>query len=380
MSGAAAAGREMADGEARAWGWVAHLRDGGTTSWSAWQGVAPRAARGGPYLPGAQQLELLRRLNLERPPGPELTARVIAASAPGRGRPDLALVGVLPVTPFGPPPVDPGDLPPDELVRVATMLIAEDVVAAGDPDSPRRTHPFHRRYRLLGDPELARPLREALISDGRPPGGRLPMVVALGTDLDRMLTHVWTARSFGAGVRPWREWLTSQARRGGVPAQIDLAAVATASAGRVGPGRVHVVLDDPRLARRLVGRRRAVADLVELSADAVELARRTAPVVGTLVTPERRSLLMWHRLRPVLAAYDGPALLVPERHRDWLTDRTGDLRRRLARGDYAVHGDLADVRDRPGVTAPDEHQVLRLAVRVLLGPPIGAPVAREEGM
>jgi hypothetical protein len=118
--------------------------------------------------------------------------------------------------------------------------------------------------------------------------------------------------------------------------------------------------------------------LPELSADAVELARRTAPVVGTLVAPEQRTALMWHRLHPVLAPYDGPPLRVPGRYRPWLAGRTADLRGRLARGDYAVHGALPDPRDDPrddraGVTAPDEAGVLALAISVLLGPPIGTP-------
>ena len=109
----------------------------------------------------------------------------------------------------------------------------------------------------------------------------------------------------------------------------------------------------------------------------MELARRTAPVVGTLVTPERRSLLMWHRFRPTLAAHPGPSLLVPRRHHAWLTEHTDDLRRRLSAGGYAVHGDLPGPSERPGVTAPDEEGVLELAMRVLLGPPIGAPVASD---
>lgn len=366
-------------GVARAWGWVAHLRAGGTTPWSTWADTAPATEQRGRYLPGAAQLELLRRLNLQGAPDPTLTERVLAASAPGRGRPDLALTGVLPETAFGPPPADPSALPPDELVRVATLLIAEDVVAAGDPPAPHGVRRFRRHFRLLGDPELARPVREALTADGRPPGGPSPTVVIVGTDLDAMLAHVWTARAFGAGVRPWPEWLASEVRRSRLSPRIDLAAVAVDWASRVGPGRVHVVFDDTRLAGRLAGRRRSVPAGMELCADAVELGRRTAPVVGTLVTPERRSLLMWHRLRPALADHPGAGLRVPTRHHAWLTDRTTDLRRRLARGDYAVHGDLAQPADRPGVTAPDEERVLALAVQVLLGPRIGTTGAAQEG-
>ena len=213
-------------GVARAWGWVAHLRTGGTTPWSQWQQPAPPAAQSGRYLPGAQQLELLRRLNLVGPPAAGLADRVLTASAPGRGLPDLGLEGVLPPSSFGSPPVDPSGLAPEELVRVATALLAEDVVAAGGPDEPRGVRLFRRRYRMLGDPELARPIREALIADGRPPGGPSATVVVLGTGIDRMLAHEWTARSFGAGVRPWREYLAGERRRTSLSPRLDLAAVA----------------------------------------------------------------------------------------------------------------------------------------------------------
>jgi hypothetical protein len=260
---------------------------------------------------------------------------------------------------------------------VATALIAEDVVAAGPLPAPRRPRMLRRRYRLLGDPGVTAPLRHALVDSGRPSGGHRATVVVAGAALDRMLAHVWTARALGAGVRPWRDWLAVETGRAGLLPRIDLAALAAAWAPRVGAGRVHVVLDDPRLAARLAGARRGSPTTTELSADAVELARRTAPVVGTLVTPEQRTGLMWHRLRPVLAAYDGPSLRVPRRHRAWLAEQTADLRRRLAAGDYAVHGALPDpvdpAVDGAGVTAPDEDGVLALAIRVLLGPTIGAP-------
>ncbi len=363
--------------EARAWGWVAHLRDGGTTPWSAWAAPAAADEQAGRYLPGAQQLELLRRLNQVRLPSPELAERVLAASAPGRGRPDLGLVGVLPESTFGPPPVDPDHLPADELVRVATALIAEDVVAAGDPLEPRTPRLLRRRYRLLGDPEVVDGVRDAMVADGRPPGGRRATVVVAGTDLSAMLVHLWTARSFGAGVRSWPEWLAAAVRRPGVPSRVDLPGLAAAWVPKVGGSRVHVVLDDPRRARRLAGGRRRVAPPVPLSADAIELARRTAPVVGTLVAPERRTALMRHRLRPVLAAHGGPQLRIPRRYHAWLAEHTVDLRRRLAAGDYAVHGALRDPAERDGVTAPDEERVLALAIEVLLGAPIGTRLAEQ---
>jgi hypothetical protein len=363
--------------EARAWGWVAHLRDGGTTAWSAWGSGAGADEQFGRYLPGAQQLELLRRLNQQQLPSPELAERVLSASAPGRGRPDLGLVGVLPASAFGPPPVDPSALPADELVRVATALIAEDVVAAGDPLAPRQPRVLRRRYRLLGDPEVVTPLRDALVADGRPPGGRRGTVVVAGSDLGSMLVHLWTARSLGAGVRPWPDWLRLEQRRAEVPQRIDLASRAADWVTRVGVDRVQGVFDHPRLVARLVGRRRRAATVPPLSADAVELARRTAPVVGTLATPERRTALMWHRLRPVLASYPGPALRLPQRHRPWIVETTAELRRRLAAGNYAVHGVLRDPVEQRGAGMPDDERVLDLAIRVLLGPRIGSRSAQE---
>jgi hypothetical protein len=114
-----------------------------------------------------------------------------------------------------------------------------------------------------------------------------------------------------------------------------------------------------------------------LSADALELARRTAPVVGMLVTPERRTALMRHRLNPVLAAQPGPSLQIPRRHHPWLVQHTNDLRQQLAAGGYSVHGNLRQPAERRTVTAPDDERVLALAMRVLLGAAIGTTLAER---
>jgi hypothetical protein len=376
-----------ASGEALAWGWVAHLRSGGTTPWSGWSVPAPDDEQAGRYLPGAQQLELLRRLNLRGGVGPALAERVLSASAPGRGLPDLGLVGVLPESAFGPEPVDPSELHAAELTRVATSLIAEDVVAADEPATrARRTRLLRHRYRVVGDPELARPLREALTAQGRPPGGRSPTVVVLGADVESMLAHAWSVRCFTTGAAPWPEWISAQVRRGGLPPRIDLAALAQEWSARVGAGRVHVALD-PAEVPKLLHSRRARPRAAAPSADASELARRCAPVVGTLVTPERRAHLMWLRLRPWLAKAPGSAVRVPERHRGWLERQATDQSERLARGDYAVHGRLAAAADRPsgtvpsvGETGPDDERVLALALRLLLDGPAGVGADPGEGM
>ena len=90
-------------------------------------------------LPGAQQLELLRRINLRRRRAVDpqrrrrLADRVLTTSAAGRGKADLPLLG-LPVPGFGPAPVDPAELGAHELLRVASVLLADDLVALGaDP-------------------------------------------------------------------------------------------------------------------------------------------------------------------------------------------------------------------------------------------------------
>jgi hypothetical protein len=355
-------------GERRAWGWVAHLRAGGTTPWAAWSGAADPA---GWALPGAQQLELLRRLNAAGRPTDLLASRVLEASAPGRGRPDLELVGAAEVHRFGPPPVDPGELPADELIRVATSVLADDVVAAGVPE--RRVEgsrrPWRTRYRLVGDPWLADPVREALTARGRPPGGRGATVLVLGADLGQMLVDTWTARSFSDGAPGWDEWLGSFVARRQLPPRIDLVRAARHWAGGIGRGRVRIVLDPAALPRLVGVRRGALPSPPVLSADATELARRTGAVLGLLAVPDRRTALLREGLLPRLAADAGPRLAVPARREEWVRRRAERMRETLVADGYPVVGDPDVLLPRPlaGVEGPREDQVLELALRLLLG-------------
>ena len=376
-------------GEQRAWGWVSHLRDGGTTPWQAWHSLGDSQGR---YLPGAQQLELLRRLNAAGSPGPRLAEQVLAASAAGRGRPDLELVDAGPGSAFGPAPVDPAGLPAGELVRVAASVLADQVVAAGVPDQGEPARPpawaswWRRGYRLVGDPELADPLRTQLVARGRPPGGREPRIVVLGTDLATMVAHAWTARAFSEGVTAWREWLRLLRERRELPARADLRAVCRSWERRVGKERVHVVLD-PAAVPRLVGdRRRSLAPPATLPGECGELARRVGSVLGLLVLPAERETLLSARLRPRVEAAaavsrGGRPLVVPPSHREWVEAAAERMREGIRSAGYAVHGDLDTLVPRwtgdgrggldPAEAGPSPEVTLDLAIRVLLDDPSG---------
>ena len=71
-------------GPARAAAWVAHLRSGGTVPWADWSGQVAGGTRVSRLLPGAQQLELLRRMNLR---GPVDAVLVAAPEQPDGTRP-----------------------------------------------------------------------------------------------------------------------------------------------------------------------------------------------------------------------------------------------------------------------------------------------------
>ncbi|MDX6325519.1 MAG: hypothetical protein QOK15_1873, partial [Nocardioidaceae bacterium] len=95
--------------EAAARSWVQHLRAGGTTPWADWATrIAPQAGTtpppgtaAGVPLPGAAQLELLRRLN-QQGPLPHLVDHVLQRPGPGRGWVHLPLP-CPPARPTAPP-------------------------------------------------------------------------------------------------------------------------------------------------------------------------------------------------------------------------------------------------------------------------------------
>lgn len=356
----------------RAWGWVAHLRDGGTTPWSQWHGSAPASA---PVLPGAQQLELLRRLNLHRGDRDDLSARlvdrVMGAAAAGRGNADLPLVGVGDPT-YGPRPVDPATVGPHDLVRVASVLLAEDLVAVGRPATRTRcARPWRRHYRLLGDPLVVSQTVEELSLRGHPPGGSHPLVVVVGGPFDQLLVHTWTRRCFEHGTRPWPEWLRFWRERDQLPPRLELAEVVARWSPR--PPLVRVVTDAAHLARQLGVHR--LSPVRVPSADQAELARRIAAVVGLLAPAHDRPELMTRILWARMPATATPPVAVPVHDRDWLESGAARVSLELRRAGYPVVGDLADLAPRFDVTsragvsgAALDELVLALAVRMLVDP------------
>ncbi|WP_139979805.1 hypothetical protein [Nocardioides litoris] len=369
-------------GERRAWGWVASLRAGGTTPWADWRDEAERGSR---FLPGAQQLELLRRVNLLGRPGPALVERVLAASAPGRGRPDLLLAGASRPTSYGPRPVDPGDLPATELLRVATNLIAEDVVAAGLPEVqvPRLNRPW-RPYEVAGVRWLAGPVRDQMVRRGRRPGGRGFVATIVGADVATMVELAWVSRCFDEGGPDWSSWIGGATRRPTPPPRADLPDMAATWAGGLGAHRVQVVLDHDRLPYAL-GTRRALAPAPVPSADAAELARWVTAPLGLLVLPQEQAELLRRTLLPWLLRHPGPPVRLDVEQRAWAADLAGRMARTLRDAEYAVLGstDLlvpAPAARTQGSAGPDDDRVLELAVRLLLERgerTTGAAVARR---
>ncbi len=328
-------------------------------------------------MPGAQQLELLRRLNLAssaQPHGDDhrertrLADRVLAAPAAGRGKADLPLVG-LADRGFGAAAVDPATISARELLRVASVVLADDLVALGaDPVATSWARPWRRRVRLVGDPLVASATREHLLGRGRPEGGPRPFVVAIGRPLDELLAHTWTQRCFETGATPWAEWLRFWRERDQLPDRADL----LASVHRWGGRRPFVrVVTDLDLLPRQVGVR-SLPTVTVPGADQAELARRVAAVVGLRVDRQERPALMRTLRRRIPDSGVAP-VGVPARERDWVARSAARTIRSLSRAGYPVVGDLADLEPRPAPTSavssgPDDRQVLDLAIRMLVDP------------
>lgn len=386
------------DFHAAAWSWVAHLRAGGSTPWAHWVTARHEPASPGALLPGAAELELVRRLAARSALAPDAFAALadlaLARSGPGRGLPQLRLPWPYgdPRHPgTGAPATDPADVPAEELVRVGTGVLAELLVRTPERAARRhRRRPWTRPFRLLGAPVSVAGVRAWLAAGGHVEGGRRPEVVLLAAPFDALLAEVWSARvQRGAPVRwgPFVDrWSRREQRHAHLPPAIRLAGLAERWAARVGPERVHVVVaEDPAAARRTVadvlalrGREPEQVPLRPLSLPATDVLRRLDPVLSVRLPAERARAARRAAAR-VLDRGAYPAAGLPERHREWAEASADRLAARLRAGGYPVHGDLdrIAVRPRPGPARPRHRDELDLVLDACLALAEQAPPRQE---
>lgn len=324
--------------------WTSHLLRGGVTPWQEFR--ANPDLSGEPLwhgaVPGAQNLEVVRRLNARGPMTEDFARRVMTASLPGRGKPDLRLVGGA-STRWGYPSQDPATLPDSDLLRVVSGVLAQWLVDSDLPSVPARTpRRWARQFELRGNPWAAEQHLDVLRADGRVPGGPAAHVVLLAGPLDQLLAAQWALRAHREPVADWTHWLTTWRRRDAVPGVVDLPTVAARSAAEVGPRRVHIVLD-PSALPKLVGRRTLPEAAALPSGPAADLARHVSTALVVRADTQRRHRLLWEVLRPRLAALGGPSLQVPEALHGWLAGHATRMIVELSMAGYAVHGDLSSL-------------------------------------
>lgn len=382
--------------------WAEHLRAGGTTPWSAWsvrvpqsqvQPDGPRDVPAGWTVPGAAQLELVRRLGLHSRLDPPAFARladvVLHRSAPGRGLAQQPLSWPEPdgaPRRFGPPPVDPSAVPVEELVRVAIGTLTELLLSTPLPPAPselaRGRFTRTPAFVLAGAPVTTSVVRRELAVAGHAEGGRSPRVVILAQPLDQTLAQVWSARvQRGAPVR-WSGFVERWAGRLELPPSADYPALARRWAAEVGHDAVHVLVApvDPgaevAAGLGLQVRTRHPEQQPrwkDLTVAGVDVARRVDAVLRVRAAGADRAEAV-RRCTSVLAIVaPGPGpLTVPEPFQEWVGLRAQRVADDLRGGGYAVLGEVGDVvprsRDRSeGLpTGPRRADVLRVAVDACL--------------
>ncbi len=360
------------------------MREGSTTPWREWPDDG--SADGEPLagdLPGAQQLGLLRRLNVAaeaagRRVPVAMADRVLAAGVSGRGRGELPLLGADDPERFGPRPVDPDTLPDDELLRVAAGLIADDVAATAGAPTPEPTlvararaarRPWTKAFVVVGVQWRADSVRAGLAAAGRPQGGRRPTAYLLADDLATVLVHAWTARAFDQGGPTWHDFLRNSSSFGHLPPRADLPRMARSATHKYGADRVTVVLDPAALAAELGTAR--LQEPPRLGANAIDLVRRVGEPLGLLVDRAERPGLLRAALAPRLAGRGGAAPTVPARFGGWLSSMAERTRHDLEAAGYPVLGDLDRLLPGPlpaEPVAPVDAEVLALALGLLLDP------------
>lgn len=360
-------------------GWAADLRSGSTRTWRefldgpAWE---PAPGRDGP-LPGAAQLELVRRLAAQGGSVPrfaELADLVAATAGPGRGLVDAPLPWPAERT-VGTPPIEPEDLPAEELLRACAGVLSRLLAPEATEPVPRASspwRPWRRGFTLLGAPATVELLRGALLQRGLREGGARTTWFVLGGPLEDLMAQRWSARvRAGAGLRWQRLWRTA-ATNDRLPPAIALPTIARYVADQFDPARVHVVLaDEPGRALEVVAGLLGVpASPLAPKVDvlATDLLRRVNPVLGLAVGEEARRRVV-ERVWPEIAGGEETAPLgAPAAQLDWAVTAGERMADALRVGRYAVHGDPAIVvpTRRPGVRrVPDPDAVLAHALLVV---------------
>lgn len=394
-------------------GWVEHLRAGGTTPWPRWVRRATAGDLGGPAdqarpaaaapaeVPGAAQLELLRRLN-ELGALPHRVDHVLSRPAPGRGPVHLR----LPSDPPGPP------APTREVLRVATGVLA-DLTAELTPArvSRRRRRRGPRpveglpAFLLEGPPVTVAEVRARLAAAGMPehrpgptrlrsrPDTDPEVVVVLLAPVDEALRQAWAARVQRGAGRAWPRFVARWAGRGALPPSVAVDSTVDHWATRVGAGNVHLVaiqaaVDPADQVAALLGHPLPLTrpdggtapagqsaaespvdrDPVRLPPAVVDALRRVNVVLPFVCAqadrPPRRTAL----LRLVRGA-DGrrDPWAFPEPQRGWAEANAGRIVDALTRAGCVVHGDLEALRSlgAPSNRRVGEGEVLDAMVRMI---------------
>ena len=356
--------------------WVDHLRAGGTTPWPRWVREAGRPTSGRPTaepssgLPGAAQLELLRRIN-DVGRLPHRVDHVLGRPGPGRGPVHLG----LPTDPVGPA------APRREVLRVAAGVLADLVVQLPPVDAPtraRRRRPARGvpEFVLDGLPVTVAEIRAALVGAGiveqrlrrsrfaRPRGPHLVVVVA--GRLDVALHEAWASRVQRGTARAWPRFVAQWSGRDRLPASAAVDATVAYWSDRVGADRVHLVplVDDADPLRQVLdvlgqsadtvtgpGRVRD-GDPVPLPPAALDAVRRVNAVLPFVCPSDddqaaRRTAL----LELVRDDHGRPALPdLPAKERGWASGAASRLVDALAGTGCVVHGDLDLLRSLPAPT------------------------------
>jgi hypothetical protein len=381
--------------------WAAHLRGGGTTTWSVWGET--RAGEGHDVvdrhpLPDAIHLELVRRINLAA--GREtldlggLADRVLETGAPGRGLLDVPLPWPAAPRRFGTPAVEPERLPNEELIRLGVGVLAHLL-----PDLPRPATeelpspwpaPWRRRFRLHGSPGTVNAVRRSLLAQGLIETDWRPTHVVIARPVEVMMAEYWAASVRSGGILKWSTvWRRAQAA-GRLPGSIDVAAIAGGLQGRRREPLHVVVARDADDATTLA------ADV--LRARPVEIRSTGDPAESDLLRRLNRLTALTHgpgRVRDLArtlvatldeASADSPGAdspgadhpgadhpdvaspVTPPASLPWAREVAATSATVLRRADYAVHGDpdaLAPTVHRlPGTV--DRERTLELAVTACL--------------